>query len=134
MTKLKIIFLLLPFIGLFGFVVYYANFVENAASVTLPIQGYDPRNLLSGHYIQFSIDWKKADCQQANWNGSCPQSSFRGVNRFYVPEDKAKLLERLINQRDISAQVVFAYKKGKKAIVKDLLIDGRNWKDYIYSK
>ena len=134
MSKLKIFFLLLPFIGVTGWMMYYANFVQNAQEVILPVTGYDPRNLLSGHYIEFNIDWLKADCHQVDWNGSCPTDSFRGVNRYYVPENRAKQIEALINRGDISAEVVFAYQKGKKAIVKDLLFNGQQWQKYLQTK
>ena len=30
--------------------------VENARLVTVPLRGYDPRDLLAGHYIQYDID------------------------------------------------------------------------------
>lgn len=127
MNKLKVLFLMLPFIGICTWVMYYAHFVENASEVVLPITGYDPRNLLSGHYIEFRINWNNANCYQADWNGTCPSNDFRGVSRYYVPEDRAHELERLINSNRYNTEIVFAYQKGSRPVAKELLIDGQPW-------
>lgn len=36
----------------------------------IPIAGYDPRDLLSGHYLQFRYDWEKigADVESCTWS------------------------------------------------------------------
>lgn len=128
-NKITNIFLLIPFVLICAWGMYYAHFVKNNADVILPIQGYDPRNLLSGHYIQFQINWDKADCFQLNWNGVCPKRDFAGIDRYYIPEDKAQQLERLINS-DSDAEILFAYKKGMRPIAKDLKINGVSWSDY----
>ena len=44
--------------------------------VTLRISGYDPRDLLSGHYIVYTIDWDDTDCKQFK-DRQCPISEFR---------------------------------------------------------
>ena len=43
--------------------------------VTVRIAGYDPRDLLSGHYIAYTIDWENTDCGQFE-NGICPKEAF----------------------------------------------------------
>ena len=134
MNKLKTFFLLSPFIGACAWAMYLGFFVLNAPKVILPITGYDPRNFLSGHYIEFRIDWAKADCNQLDWMGHCPKNDFIDVNRFYVPGDKAKRLESLINNSHISAQIAFAYKEGHRPIAKELLLNGQPWKDFLRTK
>ena len=134
MNKIKTFILLIPFIGMCCWVMYYAHFVKNATEVVLPITGYDPRNLLSGHYIEFRIDWSKANCHQAEWHGTCPRGDFSGVSRFYVPENKAHELERLINNNQHNTEIRFAYKPGMRPIAKDLLIDGKPWNQLNKSK
>lgn len=124
-NKVKTLFLMFPFLGLFGWLMYCVNFVQTAQEVRLPIQGYDPRNLLSGHYIQFQIKWDEADCFQADWQGVCPVEEFSGIDRFYVPEDKAKKMERQIDDPHLKAEVLFAYQKGKRPIAKDLIFKER---------
>lgn len=66
------ILLLLPVVGIGAWMLYLASFTQSAEIITLPVRGYDPRNLLSGHYIQYQIDWERADCNQSNWKGSVP--------------------------------------------------------------
>ena len=127
MNKIKVFILLLPFMAICSWALYYANFVKNAPEVVLPITGYDPLNLLSGHYIEFRIDWKRANCHQSDWNGSCPISEFAKTTRFYVPENRAQELERIINNNRYKAEVVFAYEKGSDPVPKELLIDGKSW-------
>ena len=127
MNKIKTFILLLPFIGMCCWAFYYAHFVKNATEVVLPITGYDPRNLLSGHYIEFQIDWSKANCRQAEWKGICPTRDFSGVNRFYVPENRARELERLINNNQYKTEILFAYKPEMRPLAKELLINGEPW-------
>ena len=134
MNKLKIFFLLFPFICASTWAMYYSFFVMNASQVVLPITGYDPRSFLAGHNIEYRIDWANADCNQLDWKGHCPKSDFFGINRFYVPGDKAKRLESLINSNLISAEVVFAYKKGYRPIAKELLLNSLPWKDFLSIK
>ena len=50
-----------------------------------------------------------------------------GIERFYVPDDKAKHLEDLL--RFNKAGVVLSITKDGKAQVKDLLINKRSWKE-----
>lgn len=127
MNKIKTLFLFIPFIGMCCWAMYYAYIVKNVPEVVLPITGYDPRNLLSGHYIEFHIDWSKANCYQNNWNGVCPKNDFSGINRFYIPENSAVELEHIINNSRFNTEIAFAYKAGTRPIAKELLINGRPW-------
>ena len=127
MNRLKTFILLIPFIGMCCWVLYYAHFVKSATEVVLPITGYDPRNLLSGHYIEFKIDWSRANCRQADWRGTCPKGDFYGVSRYYVTENKVHELERMINSGQYDTEILFAYKPGMRPIAKELLINGQPW-------
>ncbi len=130
MNKIKYFFLLLPFIGLCCWSFYYTNFIKHAVTVVLPVTGYDPRNLLSGHYLEFQVDWKKANCYQADWNGICPKHAFLKANRYYIPEKYASRLEDAINSGK-NTKIVFSYKKDYRPIPKELLINEQSWKTYI---
>ena len=122
--------LLFPFLGIALWLCYFFVFIEHSTEVRLPITGYDPRNLLSGHYIAYRIDWDKADCSQADWNGTCPRSEFKTSYRFYVPEETALDIERAINRSDISTEIIFSYQKGKSAVARELLINGQSFRTY----
>ncbi len=117
------ILLLLPVVGIGAWVLYLASFTQSAEIITLPVRGYDPRNLLSGHYIQYQIDWERADCNQSNWKGVCPRNAFAGVDRFYVSENRAYALERQINAADVRAEIVFAYRSGHRPIARELVVN-----------
>ncbi len=122
--------LLAPFLAIAMWVCYFTIFMEGSTEVRLPISGYDPRNLLSGHYVAYRIDWDKADCSQADWKGTCPIRTFKTSGRFYVPENSARAIERAINRSDVRTEIVFSYRKGKTAIARDLLIDGESFRTF----
>ncbi|MCI5544288.1 MAG: GDYXXLXY domain-containing protein [Azospirillum sp.] len=109
--------------------------------VTLKISGYDPRDLLGGHYIAYTIDWKKSDCTQFE-DHKCPQKEFEKYAfkerwgkqyRYYIPEEYADELDSLfrINRKKHTFEIVYKYKRGIKPMAKQLLIDGLPWMETI---
>jgi hypothetical protein len=48
---------MLPLLGLMGIIARAEVRLRNGASYVVPIQGYDPRDLLHGHYLQYSFDF-----------------------------------------------------------------------------
>ena len=108
--------------------------------VTLRIAGYDPRDLLSGHYIAYTIDWENTDCTQFAGN-HCPRDEFARssidgrwgkYHRFYIPEENAELLDSLFRQasENLVFEVVYGYAPNFRPQIKRLLINGRNWDEY----
>ena len=64
--------------------------------------------------------------------GSCTGSRFvAGLERFYVPQEKALSLERLIQSK--KASIVVAIGDGGTAQVTDLLIEGVPWQEALAS-
>lgn len=124
-NKFVALLLCVPVLALLAWAGYYVNLVNTAQKVELPIKGFDPRNLLSGHYIRFQIDWDKANCNQADWRGECPKSLFANVNRFYVPEDQAIAIDRAMNSPKVKASIIFAYKQEIRPIAQTLLLNGK---------
>lgn len=132
--------LYLPFLALLAWVFVLTVFRLNARDVRVRIEGFDPRDLLSGHYIQYTIDWKNTDCGQFE-NGVCPKEDFcnpqiKGrarVCRFYIPQKYARTLDSLLQGRDKTKadfEVVYAYQKAR-AMPKELLINGKPWKEFV---
>ena len=123
---------ILPGLLILSWGAFYHFSIQSWSSITLPITGYDPRNLLSGHYIQYEIQWNKIDCNEV-FKGSCPKANFAGRNRFYVPESNAKKLDELLarNSNNEQFSIVYAYKLGEKAIAKKLLINNIVWSEYL---
>lgn len=130
MKTIKIVVLFLPLLLLACWIMYMQNQVTTGRPVELPITGYDPRNLLSGHYLAYTIDWDRADCSQFE-KGICPRRAFSRAVRFYVPENYASALDARLRQNNGRFSVIYSYHKNRRPIAKQLLIDGQDWKKVI---
>ncbi len=139
--KLLIILLLVPYVALMLWVAFLGFQDKSGRQVVVAVNGYDPRDLLSGRYVEYTIDWERTDCSQFE-DGICPKEEFceeshrRIVRtcRFYVNEKKADRLQKLLwsfNQKDLAFEVVYSYKKGFKPIAKQLLINGKDWQEIL---
>ena len=138
MKKNALFFVLIePLLFLLSWV-FFLNFqVGTSNQVVLPIAGYDPRDLLSGRYLAYQIDWEKADCKQFE-NNICPKEEFcvearwGRQCRFYVSEFKAQKLDLYAAHRrnEDKWEVVYAYAKGHTPIAKKLLINGKDWEKF----
>lgn len=128
--KYLIYILLLPFVFFVFWIGYLSTGVKSGQEIILPITGYDPRNLLSGHYIDYQINWAHADCTQFDGD-ICPKDGFNQNGRVYVPEKYAARLEKMLNDSAYQFEVVYAYKPGRAPIVKELLINGHNWREVV---
>ncbi len=128
-----------PWVLLAGWVVGLACLRAGGSEVTVSITGYDPRDLLSGRYIAYQIDWEQTDCTQFPGKKCPPGKEFCTDDtwgrscRFYISETSADGLDRLFRQRNESLrfEVVYSYAPHKKPIAKKLLINGQNWQDYL---
>ncbi len=116
----------LPILVLAGLVWYQEHLLARGTRVILDIKGYDPRDLLSGHYLRYRVDWGVEPCLyhsdrpvwiclrprgKSAFNGPPPGCRLfvrahcrdgrvvAGVERYYVPESEAaELDERLRSQ------------------------------------
>lgn len=61
----KIFTLFLPIVVLTGMVFVHHWNKNNGVEYVIPITGYDPRDMLRGHYLTFRYDW--------NWRVKAPQ-------------------------------------------------------------
>ncbi len=96
--------------------------------VRLRAVGYDPRSLLSGHYLRVEIDWSNTDCRQFE-GGICPKERFRNNYRYYVPEQSARGLEQKISSGQYVVELEFAYPNQGEPKLLNLLLDGKKWAD-----
>lgn len=151
-----LIALTIPIVSLLLLVGYKKYVLSIGKEVTLPISGYDPRDLLSGHYLIYRINYGvKGVCASTSskskksgyvclkpksfsyyWpdhceimiKGICNRSRFEaGIERYYVPEDEARKLEDLL--RSNKASIVLSVLKNGKTQIKDLLIDSTSWRE-----
>lgn len=123
-----------PIVALLGWVIFLGVSQIGARQVKVVITGYDPRDLLAGRYLAYQIDWDKTDCAQFE-NAVCPKEEFcvearwGRQCRFYVSESKAGMLDmRFMHRKESDVfEVVYAYKKGRMPVAKQLLINGKDW-------
>lgn len=107
-----------------GYIQYHIN---HAPEITIRAEGYDPRSLLSGHYMSLRLNWQETDCSQFSDN-LCHPGRFLSVYRYYLPEKEAAELDRLRWNRNFpKLELVFAYPETKQPHLKRLLIDGQSW-------
>lgn len=164
--------LAVPVVCLAGLTAYKQVRVMVGTSIVIPIVGFDPRDLLSGHYLTFRLDLGSAICERpgqetpsgealaclegragamtsaqrlepvqfsppaptpgcaAVLRGRCEHGRFAaGIERFYVPEERAAALDRAV--RSEKGAVVVAIDRTGAAAVKDLLIDGKPWREVV---
>ena len=129
----------LPLIILIGWTITLYAQRQSGQDVRVQITGYDPRDLLSGHYIQYRIDWKATDCTQFE-NHICPDTKYfckkalwGNQCRFYVPEKDAVRLDNMFRHRNRTKdtfEIIYSYRPGHKALAKQLLINGQDWTLY----
>ena len=173
MKKLAIS-LFVPIIVLFALVMMMENDIARGHQVKVAIEGYDPRDLLRGHYVNFRYKWKfdeektakflKHDSGNITFNDTylCIEESGTvypineaendegctlkalgtflslnnkeydfnfGIEKFYVAEDKALALEKMVMQG--GAELLITANSQKRAIIVDLLLNGKPWKEVI---
>lgn len=130
---------LVPFITLLLWVVTLERNISGGIPIRVGVEGYDPRDLLSGHYIRFKLSLDDiTPCQNVNhgessclcygyekdnrelaipiWGGSCNEapdycvlrvkgtceySQFQSVDRYYIPEHLAPVLQRVPSESSI---------------------------------
>ena len=62
---------IVPFCALIAWTMWLYVQQATGTEIKVAVTGYDPRDLLSGHYIQYTIDWNKTNCNQFP-DGICP--------------------------------------------------------------
>lgn len=142
MNKL-IVSALVPFVALLLWVISLELRLVSGTAIRIRVEGYDPRDLLSGHYILFRISMYDIDpckdtardnacvcfgydkddlkiakpiwgglCSSApdycvlKMKGRCEGSRFTGLDRYYIPERLAPVLQTV--PADSSADVVLS--------------------------
>lgn len=99
--------------------------LNHASRVYIAVEGYDPRSLISGQYLQLRINWDDTDCEQFHGH-KCPVEFFESSYQFYIPEETAVQLEKLINQKRPQMQLEFVLNHGS-PLIRNLYIDNISW-------
>lgn len=69
-SMIKITTLMLPVIGMLALISVHTHNRDSGSVWRIPVTGYDPRDLLRGHYLTYQYDWNWAEeqksCEQEN--------------------------------------------------------------------
>lgn len=153
----RAVFLLIPVLALLLLAVRGHLLQEFGVERTFPVEGFDPRDLLSGHYLTYRLDYGTPDlcphlpsrapvhyCVEEKvfregasgaagcglfMTGMCEQGRFvAGVERFYIPEERSVDLDVAVRNRRGAVVVAIAPGSGVTRL-KELLLDGRPWRE-----
>jgi uncharacterized membrane-anchored protein len=173
--------LLIPFLALSALTGFKAFKRFAGQEIIIPISGYDPRDILSGHFLTYRLDLvgsvcsndenyvdrddkaygsktvllclelsekrvttstriryeqNKENCGQL-LKGHCQGSRFLAdVERFYIPEEYSQQLDSALRKwgdKQHITEILLSVDPSGQAVVKDLLIDKKSWKDYFKS-
>ncbi len=122
-------FILLPIVILASWSIVLQN-AQMTPFVTIAVEGFDPRDLLSGRYIYLHLNWEKTDCKQF-LNKICPREKFETAYRYYLPETDADKLEKLMLEKNPALDLTFSYSKGETPRIQNLLINGIEWENWL---
>ena len=91
MKRLAILLaLVLPVAGLAALWAWTDSWTREGTDWEVPVAGYDPRDLLRGHYIEFNYDWPIEDVDEADrfWiEALCIEGDPPVVSRARIVED-----------------------------------------------
>lgn len=94
------------------------------------IEGYDPRDMLYGHYLMFRFTPEKSDAVK-----SFPDDMSKRLEvfdgRYYIPEDKAYTLDTLLRDQERVMAIEVGLPEHGKAFMRDLYIDGKKMPDFL---
>ena len=156
-SKLWALAFIFPVCVLMGWVGLNEYRLKVGKRLVLPVEGYDPRDLLSGHYLRYKVRYgmkcpkrpgatlvpayacfkpKKTlrlkpplkDCSLF-LKGQCFKGHFlvKDLDRYYIPEKKAQKAEKLFRNAK-EKQVVLSVLSTGHALVQDILVEGKSLK------
>lgn len=122
--------LALPIIFLATWVGSIQHKISKAPEIIIRAEGYDPRSLISGHYLSLRLNWQRTNCRQFG-DKLCHPGRFDSVYNYYLPEKDAIYLDKIIRNKKLKLELVFAYPQDKKPHLKRLLIDSKPWTQWL---
>jgi hypothetical protein len=157
MTRFVIVAVVLPVAGVFALIGRAQIKQRSGQEFRLPISGYDPRDLLRGHYLTYRIDWNPSGDGCAVGDACCycltrdagrtpvsrvacehrdacaatiSDAAAEELRRYYVPEAEAEALQAAVRGR--RGELVIGVDARGRVAVRDLWIDGRPWREAIH--
>jgi uncharacterized membrane-anchored protein len=161
--RYKVIALLIPILIIVGSIGKSEYQLATGKFWKFKISGYDPRDLLRGHYVNYQVefDWQKdkgicsdkddcclclnrkknsldsskvskMSCSLATerCDGLMREEYIQELKKYFIPEDKGKVLENAIREKD--AEILVAISDDGHPVVRDLLVDGNTWQEEVH--
>ncbi len=153
-----LLLILCPIFILFLWASYHEINSNIGTERTFEIRGYDPRDLLSGHYLTYDVIYDNFDGETCLYKyndreklcldtgklvekgvpcklelaGTCRYNRFdANINRFYIPQEHAEQLDKLLRNNIVPASIKVLITNSGTAYVKELYFDGMPWQEYI---
>lgn len=153
MKHLATLALVLPSLTIIALIARAEAKLRDGVEWTVPISGYDPRDMLQGHYLNYRVDWDAGQCPN-NVSSCClclsgeagERPSARRIScdekdsdcrslvsaageaslrQYYVPENAAEDVAQRLRDKGSSLRIVVSPHGDVR--VKQLLIDGQSW-------
>lgn len=87
------------------------------------VEGYDPRDLVYGEYLQFRFMWDDPRSQKPQDAANLPETG-----RIYLPESNARDLQTMLWERKKTFSATVSL-MGQKPLIRDFTIDGKPWQE-----
>lgn len=151
-----------PVLVIAGWIGSYVIHVENSATYELPVRGFDPRDLLSGHYLRYQVDYgQPVACPErtpewclclrpsqpfarVNWQGQCSDAAcntpLKGsctTGSFVAGIERYYFPERYTRELAIvppASSIIVSVSGSGKGVVKSFIVDGEPLQDWLQSK
>lgn len=156
--KMVLLILIFPLLAMLSLTFYRAFRFYVGENIILPIEGYDPRDLLRGHYVTYRVKYgvenlcfnKSSRLRSAGFvcldnksfsynrfpncrkmiKGLCQAGTFTaGIEKFYIPEAHGKALDKML--RESRGSIELSLTSEGKAQIKQLYIDGIPWSEVV---
>jgi hypothetical protein len=154
----RLIVLALPLVVLLAMMIRSELILARGREFEVSIDGYDPRDLLRGQFLRYRVRWNRSGGESGECPGCClclqrdigtvdPQvlgmqcnsvegcaafikpEALDGLGQYYIPEGMGPPLERAIRERRASLRIAVGH--AGDVVVRDLLLDGKPWRDVI---
>ena len=113
-----LLLLALPIVSVLLLVVNEQIAISYSTTVRLPITGYDPRNLMYGHYLRFHF--------------AAPTAPDNDTHDYFVPESEANELAKLLGHQNGHRVTLDVNRTGNHVVNYGMLyIDDQPWHDYL---
>lgn len=94
------------------------------------IEGYDPRDLLYGHYLVFRFS-PETSADRAIFPAGLGEALDRFDSRYYIPERHAPALEDILRNPDYVTEIAIGLPDNGKAFMRGLYIDRTPMRDFL---